>query len=111
MLKGYGKRISYYRKEKKVTQEDLAKFLNVTPSYISKLENERTPMSLERLGEIAGFLGIDVTDLLENKQEPPTTLKDAGAEWIILGEKLEKRGITPEEVERWAKLVKFYDEN
>lgn len=111
-MKGYGKKISFNRKKQKISQEELGKKLNVTRSYISKLENEKTPLSLETLGKIADILSVSPGDLIDNKQqEPAEELKEVGAEWIMLGKKMEKHGITPRQIEEWAKIVKFYNED
>jgi transcriptional regulator with XRE-family HTH domain len=107
-VKGYGKKIAHYRKKIDMSQDDLGSRLGVTRSYISKIENEKTPISLETLGNIAQILGVSPVDLIDNqKQEPPSALKDAGAKWMILGEKLEKEGFTTEQIEAWAKIVKM----
>lgn len=111
-MKGYGQRIRYYRKKRNLSQEELGSKLDVTKSYISKLENEKTPISLETLNRIAEILSVEITELFENKKlDLPDKLLEAGTDWIILGEKLEKQGITPEQVEQWAKIVKSYNED
>lgn len=105
-MKGFGERIRKYRKLKKFTQDDLGEKVGVTKSYVSKVESESTTPSLEMLVKIAETLEVDISDLLGGKKEPPTELKDLGADWIILGEELEKEGITPEQVKVWAQIVK-----
>lgn len=105
-MKGFGERIKRYRKLKKLTQEELGNLLGVTKSYISKVESESTIPKLEMLSEIANKLEVDIGDLVGRKQTPPTDLKDLGVDWIILGEELEKQGITPEQVKMWAEIVK-----
>lgn len=110
-MKGYGNKIRHYRKLIKLTQEELADKLEVTKSYISKVENENTLPSVEMFVNIAEILNVDVGDLLEGKIEPPELLKEAGAKWIKLGEDLEKIGVTPEQVKQWAEIVKIYSHN
>lgn len=109
-MKGYGKNIKKYRKLRKFTQEALGEKLDVTKSYISKLESESTTPSLEMLLNVANALDVSIGDLLGEKKEPPKELKEAGAEWIILGEELERTGITPEQVKQWAEIVKSYSQ-
>ncbi|MGG4267391.1 helix-turn-helix domain-containing protein [Peribacillus simplex] len=112
LVNGYGEKIKLYRKLRNLSQDDLGEKLGVTKSYISKLENEKTPISLETLGKIAEVLSVDPKQLINNKiQEPPEVLKEAGAEWIILGKKMEEQGITPEQIEQWAKIVKAYEKD
>lgn len=112
LVNGYGEKIKLYRKLRNLSQDDLGEKLGVTKSYISKLENEKTPLSLETLGKIAEILSVDPKQLINNKiQEPPEELKEAGAEWIILGKKMEEQGITPEQIEQWVKIVKAYEKD
>jgi XRE family transcriptional regulator, master regulator for biofilm formation len=105
-MKGFGEKIKKYRKLKKLTQEELGNLLGVTKSYVSKVESESTVPNLEMLSEIANKLEIDIGDLIGGKQTPPRELEDLGVDWIILGEELEKQGITPEQVKLWAEIVK-----
>ncbi|GIN38424.1 helix-turn-helix transcriptional regulator [Bacillus sp. Gen3] len=108
-MNGYGKKISYFRKKRKLSQQELGDKLGFTKSYISKLENEKTPLSLETLGKIAEVLEVSPSDLIDDhKHEATGALKESGAKWIILGEKMEEQGITPEQIEQWAEIVKSY---
>lgn len=109
-MKGYGARIKEHRQMKKYTQEELGEKVGVTKSFISKLENEKTKPSLEMLLEIANTLEVEVGDLIGNKTNPPNELKKAGVDWAILGEDLEKEGITPEQVKQWAEIVRNYSQ-
>lgn len=86
----------------------LGEKVGVTKSFISKLENESTKPNLDMLKKIAEALDINTVDLLDGKNEPPKELTDAGVEWMILGEELEKQGITKEQVKAWAEIVKNY---
>lgn len=111
-MKGYGKRIQYYRKQRNLSQEQLGeKVGGVTKSFISKIETEKKLPNLELLVKIAEVLEVDPGELISDKVDPPKPLKDLGAKWIHLGEQLEKEGITPEQVEQWAALVTKYTQN
>ncbi|MFT8319295.1 MAG: helix-turn-helix transcriptional regulator [Bacillus sp. (in: firmicutes)] len=105
-MKGYGENIKKYRKLMKLNQEQLGEKVDVTKSFISKLENEAAKPSLEMLVKIANVLEVDIGDLIDNKKDVPQEIKDAGGEWMVLGEQLEKEGITPEQVKQWAEIVK-----
>lgn len=56
-LKKIGSRIKLARKEKKLTQEQLADLLDVSSFYISKLENGKEKISLARLIELSSIFG------------------------------------------------------
>lgn len=63
-----GQSIKKYRKEKGLTQEQLADMTCISISYLTKIEalNCDQPFSLEVLFDIAGVLGISIHQLLED---------------------------------------------
>jgi XRE family transcriptional regulator, master regulator for biofilm formation len=60
------------------------------------------------LSKIAWILKVDVGDLVseKNKIETSEDLKADGLKWVLVGNELEKEGITPEQVREWAEIVK-----
>jgi transcriptional regulator with XRE-family HTH domain len=78
-----GKRITLLRKEKGLTQEELATHMGVSPQAVSKWENDQTCPDISALPKLARLLGVTVDELLEGKQElapvrllPPEERKD-----------------------------------
>ncbi len=64
-----GNRIRYYRQLRKYSQEQLAEYSNLHPSYIGQLERgEKTP-SIDTLYKLAGGLGITISTLCEGLEE------------------------------------------
>lgn len=59
-----GKRIRYYRVNKKMTQEDLGKAIFVSGKHINYIENGKKAPSLELLISIANTLEASANDLL-----------------------------------------------
>lgn len=59
-----GKRIQNYRKEKKITQEQLANMVELSIPQISYIENGKSGLSLESLVNIATALDASVDDIL-----------------------------------------------
>lgn len=59
-----GQRIASNRKKNYVTQEQLAEQLDVSTTFISKIERGKTQLSLERLVQICQYLHISPTELL-----------------------------------------------
>lgn len=53
-----------FRADKKVSQEKLAQYLNVSPQAVSKWENEISYPDISLLPEIARFFGVSVDELL-----------------------------------------------
>ena len=66
-----GKRIAALRKEKGLTQEELASHMGVSPQAVSKWENDQTCPDISALPKLARLLGVSVDELLEGKQELP----------------------------------------
>jgi transcriptional regulator with XRE-family HTH domain len=66
-FKKLGLKISYYRKLKGYTQEDLAEIMGVATSYIGAIEapNMDKPISLTTLFKISEILGTPACKLLE----------------------------------------------
>lgn len=60
-----GKKISIYRKQKKLTQEELANKVGISYSYLTQIEapNVVKKMSLEVLFDITNILEIDIKAL------------------------------------------------
>ena len=66
-----GKRIALLRKEKGMTQEDLANAMGVSPQAVSKWENDQTCPDISALPKLSKLLGVTVDELLEGKAETP----------------------------------------
>lgn len=61
-----GKRIRFYRKQKKLSQEQLAELCNFHPTYVGQLERGEKNATLESLYKITQGLGISLSQFLEN---------------------------------------------
>lgn len=85
-----GDKIKALRKEKKLTQDDLANILNVHKTNVSKWERNKYKPSIDILANIADYFQVSVDYLIDN--EPA----------ILLGEKLKDlrktKGLTLKEV-------------
>ena len=78
-----GKRIAHLRKEKGLTQEELAQHMGISPQAVSKWENDQTCPDISALPKLARLFGVTVDELLSGKQElapvrvlPPEERKD-----------------------------------
>ena len=78
----HGKRISCYRKQKNMTQEDLAQKLGVTSQAVSKWETDGACPDISLLPQLTRLLGVSVDTLLSGEPEtglrvlPPEQRKD-----------------------------------
>ena len=68
-----GKKIKDRRVLLMLTQEELADRCELTKSYISQLENNKTSPSLETLTNILEVLGTDLSSFFQNDEELPIT--------------------------------------
>lgn len=80
-----GKQIVHYRKSKNITQDALAKQLDISSQAISKWETEQDYPDVELLPKIADIFGITLDELFERKhlvQEPiPAKNSTASPVW------------------------------
>ena len=66
-----GKRIALLRKEKGLTQEELANHMGVSPQAVSKWENDQTCPDISALPKLAQLFGVTVDELLSGREELP----------------------------------------
>ena len=66
-----GKRICLLRKEKGLTQEELASHMGVSPQAVSKWENDQTCPDISALPKLARLFGVTVDELLEGRENLP----------------------------------------
>ena len=64
-LKQLGERVKKYRKQKDVTQEELANKINVTPTYIGFIEQGQRNPSIKTADKIARALGVKLSELFD----------------------------------------------
>jgi len=67
-----GQRLRGLRRLKGLSLDDVARMVDVSPSFLSMLERGRTDISLGRFSRIADFYGISLSELLlEGAEELP----------------------------------------
>lgn len=80
-----GRRIAKQRKKRNLTQEQMAEQLDVSESYVSRIECGKAKASLARLDEIAELLKIDIALLVSDCRNigsaPPSELEDLARDW------------------------------
>lgn len=76
--KSMGQIISTLRKEKALTQKELADKLNLTDKAVSKWERDLACPDTQTIPKLAEILGISVEELLNAKSIPATGHKGAG---------------------------------
>lgn len=78
-----GKFIAFLRKEKNMTQQELADKLNVTDRAVSHWENGRRMPDYSLLKDISNILDISINELLSGERLNEKDLKDKADENII----------------------------
>jgi len=61
-----GERIKKARKERGMTQDNIAERLNVSVGYVSQVERGITKISLDLLGAISGILERNIADFISD---------------------------------------------
>lgn len=105
----FGNRIKELRKNRKLTQQDLAEILGITQSYMSDLEKGAN-ISNDKLVKLADALGTSVDYLLyggdsqyQEEEKLPTDVQDF-AFW------LSAKNVSKRDLEKIKKLVLAYIE-
>ena len=75
-MESFGQRFLRLRKEKKLTQEDIAKKLNITAQSVSKWENDNSYPDVAILGDIASIFNITVDELLGREVKTTAILEE-----------------------------------
>lgn len=68
MVKSIGERIKSLRNERNMTLVELSQKTNLSPSYLSQLERDKTTPSISSLVEIANALGVNVRYFFEEEK-------------------------------------------
>lgn len=66
-MKTIGNRLKKLREEHDFTKESLAEFLDLTPSDITKLENNQKKLTVSKLEQLCDLYCVDEEYILENK--------------------------------------------
>lgn len=86
MNETFGQRLSRIRKEKGMTQEDIAKRIVISPQAVSKWENDISSPDILVLSSLADILGVSVDELLG--REAGSTAETVEAEVVNDDEKI-----------------------
>lgn len=76
--KSMGEIISTLRKEKGMTQKELADMLNITDKAVSKWERDIACPDTQTIPKLAEILGVSLEELMDAKSVPTTGHKGAG---------------------------------
>lgn len=74
-MKSIGETIATLRKEKGMTQSQLAEKMNVTDKAVSKWERDLSCPDINTISKLADVLGVSVEELLKAKRVNMQTVK------------------------------------
>lgn len=73
MNKTMGQIITQYRKERGMTQKELAEHMNVTDKAVSKWERDLSCPDIHSVPKLAEALGVSVDDLMQSTAAKPSS--------------------------------------
>ena len=84
MKETFGQRLQRLRKERNLTQEEVAEKIGITPQGISKWENNLSSPDINILLNLADILGVSVEELLGKEKEKTEVLQDFDYKKVVL---------------------------
>jgi transcriptional regulator with XRE-family HTH domain len=102
MNENYGEQIKNYRLSLGMTQKQIAKELDVTPGYISNIENGRASMSLRLLIYYSKLMGITLDELVGNIEPDYKKTSTDNALWAVI------QALDDEQKEKLIKTIKLW---
>lgn len=103
-----GRKIKLLRKEKDITQEKLAAYLNVSCQAVSKWENGTASPDIALIVPIANFFNVTTDELLNRNEE---SQKIEIERMLDRGSELAREGLVKEEIALWENAVSKYPNN
>ena len=100
-----GKNIQFYRKQKELTQAQLAELSVYSHTYIGSLENGRSKPSLEAVIRIANLLSVTPDQLLHDSLDCPEVYYMRKIETRLNRMQLHSRHLACEMIERLMDLI------
>lgn len=98
-------KIKNYRRDKDMTQEELAEYLNVSVSAVSQWESGKTLPDISTVLALANFFGVTLDELFDRTSaEKEKDMK----EYRELAMKYENSGEIREELKLWREAVRKY---
>ncbi len=79
-----GKRIAFFRSKSHLTQDDLADRLNMSRTFLARIETSSRHPSLETIVELANALGVSTDDLLVDSLTHSVSTADTEVHRLLL---------------------------
>lgn len=104
-----GQKLRLFREFRNYSQEYIAEKLGITQTSYSRIENNRTKLTAERLGQLAAILNVPTTDLLSD-DEPVIQCNDSSFHHLMLTQKDEWNELLDNMRQHYEQLISRKDE-
>ncbi|MCL5058337.1 MAG: helix-turn-helix transcriptional regulator [Actinobacteria bacterium] len=101
----FAKRLKILREEKKLSQRELAKLMNMAPSTLAMYEVGKREPNYEMLNRIADFFSVTTDYLLGRSPLRQLSINDLDIESIELRKGYNAEEISPDRVKEIAKAI------
>lgn len=101
----FNERLKELRAEKKITQEALAKDINVSKGAVAMWETGKREPDMDMLKTIAAYFGTTVDDLIGAKSEKPHESERLPEELVILNRNAKK--MSPENRKKLLEMARI----
>ena len=81
-------RIKQLREDNKISQKEIAKYLNITQSTYSKFELLKANITIEKLNDLANFYHVSLDYLVNISDQPNIVVKNKELDKKRIGERL-----------------------
>ena len=92
--KNFGAKVRLLRKRSGQTQEQLAEELNISTSYLGKIELGRRTPSIDLLLDMAEQFGVTVDELLRGDRKEALSQESIVTKMVLLSEELAELAIS-----------------
>lgn len=76
MKETFGQRLARLRKQKGLTQEEIANRVNISPQAVSKWENDISSPDIDTIVKLSEILNVSLNELLGKEETTPVVLEE-----------------------------------
>lgn len=110
LIKDLGEKLRAIRREKNMTQQQLAKLADLSYKYVGEIERAEKNPSIGVLNRIANAVEIDLLELLEFKSSAEPTMQEKVRNDLIIKLNRQIKNLKPEELEKLSKIIRILSE-
>lgn len=96
---GLGRKIAYYRKNKNITQDALAKQLGISNQAVSKWETDQSYPDVELLPKMADIFEITMDELFDREESTDETISDLMNQEPVVANETVQEGTSGQDAE------------